>query len=320
MPDLDEDLRADAERWRELAPSPPRLSEAVGRVVSSRRVTDRRSGRVLALIAAVAAVVTAIAIAATHLDRSGAPTATGLARQSILVGGKRLPFAGIVPWGNPVTYARDPNVVYVFADNGRAQLTIRTCGITTDRAFSHETATSVRVTVAGYANPVPAGGSCGGPEQAPVAVRIQLQGPLGGRTLIDNAGNPHRILNADAVPTPAAVSAQCSPIPLVWTERTGIAQRGWSGPSNRCDMRLTYGPADVMARLFPPSGRPSGSISISGRTAEIWTYRTQNPPRFNRMLIWSPSPGHQLQLSTGAYHPAEALSYERLLRIARSVH
>lgn len=315
MRDIDEVLRDDAQRWQTRLPEPPEFAATLAGVVA--RPPKQRPWKLLLSVAAtVVLVVAAVALALRLGHTSSAPPQHGPA--SIVVNGKRIPYAGVVPWGAPISYPSDRSVVYVYADNDALDAVANVCGVQADRArVVQETSASVTIRVLGYAKPLPDGVFCAGVGHSPVPVAVHLQQPLGSRKLVDASGKSHRVLDAATVPMPHSVPAACTPQPLEWSEATGIAFRNWYGKSVRdCALELEYGPKRAMDRERAPGGVP-GSVSIGDVTAQTWRFR--NRGGVGVTFKWSPRPGFEVQLyiSTDLAHQ---FTTEQELAIARSVH
>jgi hypothetical protein len=318
MPSIEDQVRDDAARWRDNLSQPPALSSAIETVLDTTAGSARRRYRLmLAAVASVAAVVGLVVVVAHRSGEShSAAEPPPAAPRFITVHGDRLDYAGDVPWVNPVSDPSDPNAVYVFADNDRTHLTIHTCGVAIDRPVVHETANSVTVSMAGYAHTIPEGSSCALPGHSPVPVAVHLRAPLGARALIDGQGITHRVLDAATVPMPSSVSPSCTAGPLSWNERTGNVYRFWSGPPTKCSIYLYFGRT---ARQSTPSGEQIDTIQVSGTTAQVWKYQSNDRRNLYGLTIrWSPRPGYELQLLTGPERD-HALSYRDFIALAQSV-
>lgn len=283
----------------------------IARVYEEAMPSGGRRYRCAALALALVCVVAAACSSSGAEPPRGAP-------KSVVVHGTRLDYAGLVPWANPVTDPADPSAVYVFADNDRTALKIPACTSTADRTVVHETRATVTVTVAGFAYRLPGGAGCDGVGHAPVPVRVDLREPLGHRTLIDDRGKPHRVLDASTIPMPTGVDPSCTAGPLEWNERSGFVQRIWNGPPGRCPTALQYGPKTLIDSLNV--GRRVRSIEVGDATARIWRYETKHPPRFGLTIRWTLTTGHQIQLTTGTETRTDALGPDQLIALARSMH
>src|SRR5690349_20165113 len=104
-----------------------------------------------ASVAAVACLIVAVVVVIVrgHSAQGGAAAPAGVP-STVLSGGHRVPYAGPVPWSNPITDPNDPREVYVFADNDRVDAD-NICWATVDCAVvTHADTRSVSVEVVGY--------------------------------------------------------------------------------------------------------------------------------------------------------------------------
>ena len=318
MRDIDGVLRDDARRWHTRLPEPPEFAATLAGVVA--RPPKQRPWKLLLSIAAtVVLVVAAVALALRLGHTSSHPSQHQPA--SIVVDGKTIPYAGVVPWAGPISYASDRSVVYVYADNDNIRAVADVCGVEADRArVVEETSALITIRVLGYSTPLPHGISCAGPGHAPVPVAVHLKQPLGGRTLVDaSTSNPHQVLDAATVPMPHALPDGFVVHPLYWYDADGFASRLWKTPDPPCpcSIILDYGPRRSIDRnLAAPVGKP-GTASIGQLTATTWR---DDRPGFRVITFqWMPTPGFtlRLQIASGGSHP---FSKEQELAIARSVH
>lgn len=320
MRDIDEVLRADARRWQTQVPDPPDFTATLDTAVAG-GAAGRRSWRLLLSVAATIVLVVAAVALTLRLGHASSHGKQQHGPASIVVNGKTIPYAGVVPWAGPISYASDRSVVYVYADNDNIHAVADVCGVQADRArVVEETSALITIRVLGYSTPLPHGISCAGPGQAPVPVAVHLKQPLGGRTLVDaSTGNPHQVLDAATVPMPHAVPDGFVVHPLYWYDADGFASRLWktSDPPCPCSIILYYGPRRSIDRnLDAPVGKP-GTASIGRLTATTW--RGDRPGFRVITFQWTPRPGFilRLQIGSGAPHP---FSKEQELAIARSVH
>jgi hypothetical protein len=329
MIDIDELLRTDATRWRDGLPPTPNLDE----VLASARAPHRRSNRLRVgmLIAAVVVVVAGIALAAVLVGGSGRktqPPSNG-APAFVLVHGKRVPYAGKVPWADAIADPHDPRrlVVYADGDNLRGRFV---CGIPIERPTVHVTSHRVSILIAGYAPVVPASSACAEPGHGPQPVTVDLGQPLGHRVVVDpTTGLRHRVLNPTAVPTVPSVPPGYQPWPMHWSDRTGVAERDWSENAcpTDCAIHLQYAPPTSRARFEGLDNLPaSGHAVVNGNKATVYTYRDR---RGSLMLTevavsWRRPDGSRLLLMTGGGYRRGAanhtLSVAETVALARSVH
>jgi len=279
------------------------------------RLRTRPGWVVVAAVLACVGLVIGIAVLITRLrgggsDRHGAPAA-------VLVDGRSVPYAGLVPWVNPIASSDDPRVIYVYADNDRIRAAV--CLVTADRAtVRHQSAGTVSVLVAGYASS-PTGDACDGVGHEPVPVPARLTQPWTGQQVIDATdGTSHVVLDPRTVPSVHQVPSACDAEPLRWDEHTGIVTRTYRrDPKFQCLIVMQYGPAAAMQNVELPIGTISGSVRISGASAQVWRFNNVNNHEVT--LQWSPDPSHEIRLTVNA-NPAHPLTNPEVLAIARSIN
>ncbi|MGH8862385.1 MAG: hypothetical protein ACRDVG_14350 [Jatrophihabitantaceae bacterium] len=253
----------------------------------------------------------------------GGTAAHHLAPKSVQAGGHRLPYVGVVPWANPVSDSRDPDVIYVFADNDHVHAS-NVCHVTADRAIVvDETARHVTILIAGYGAPMDAGSDCDGAGTRPSPVAVPLQSPVAGRTVIDvSDGKPHPVLDASTVPRPKSVPAVCgSPAVLRWDEKTSVSTQTYLPPlprgrPSRCIIVIDYGPTAAIDALDNAPGFQVRPVQISGATATVVRYNDVNNHNF--VLEWTPHKGTEIRLQVHSA-PASPLTETDVLAIARSI-
>lgn len=316
MRDIDEILRADAQRWQARSPEPPDFTAALETAVGT-TVSRYHSWRLPVAVAATVALVVGAVTLALNLGRtSSSHEQQRQGPASIVVNGKTIPYAGVVPWAGPISYASDRSVVYVYADNDQIHGVADVCGVDADRArVVEETNSLITIRVSGFAFPLPEGVACAGVGLPPVPVAVHLSAPLAGRTLIDAIdGKSHRVLDAATIPMPHFVPAACTPHPLEWNDTAGIVFREWAAnPNTEGVVELLYGPKRAIDRIRRPHGVP-GTVSIGDTIAHTWRSGS-----LSVVFEWSPRPGFKLRLSIYA-NTAHPFTTEEQLAIARSVH
>jgi hypothetical protein len=317
MTEVDDLLRADAEQWRARLAPPPDLDTAARAAATGGR-GQRGSNLTLALPAAASVLlIVAVALLVQHAGhRSPTPHA---APASIRADGHRVPYAGAVPWANPVSDPDNPRVFYVFADNDRIRAD-NVCDVTADKTVVVEqTSDSVTILIAGYATPLGSGQACAGVGHPPERQAVTLPQPLAGRTIIDASdGKTHIVLDPATVPAPHHIPSTCPATPLQWDEQTGVATRTYTtSPQLRCLILMQYGPAAALQGLQGPIGTVSDPIQVSGATAEVWRYDDVNNHAVT--LQWSPTPGHEIRLTVNS-PPAQPFTDAQILAIARSIN
>lgn len=281
------------------------------------RLRARPRWPVAAAVLACIGLVIGIAMLITRLrgggsDRHGAPAA-------VVVGGRHVPYAGVVPWANPIASSDDPRVIYVYAHNDRIRAAV--CSVTADRAkVQYQSSSTVSVLVGGYATPTPAGDACADVGHEPVPVAARLVQPWTGQTVIDASdGSSHIVLDPRTVPSVHQVPSVCDAAPLRWDEHTGIVTHTYfrDHPNFECLIVMKYGPSTAMQSLEPPIGTISGSMRISGASAQVWRFNNVNNHEVT--LQWSPNPSHVLRLTVNA-DPAHPFTDAEVLAIGRSIN
>lgn len=320
MRDIDDLLRDDAQRWQARSPEPPDFKAALDAAVAA-PAPGRRNVRLLLSVAATVVLVVGAVALALHLGHTSSNRSHQQGPASIVVNGKRIPYAGVVPWAGPISYASDRSVVYVYADNDSIANS-NVCGVEADRAQVAETSATVSITVVGYSRPLPEGVSCAAPGHAPVPVSVHLGQPLDGRPLVDGSdGTSHRLLDASTVPLPRSVPDVLVALPLRWDDRRGIASRLWlpkKGSLCRCSISVDYGPRrNIYQDMGAPTGVP-GTATIGPTTANTW--RDDKTGIHVITFEWAPRPGFVLRLEVASDNPSHPFSEEQELAIARSVH
>jgi hypothetical protein len=319
MPDTEELLRADANRWRAKQGRPPDLDTAALDAVAGvkRRAATQRSVIVLSAAAIVLLAVGAVFVYA-HPWRSRAAS-HGVAG-SVQVHGKSIPYAGEVPWADPVADPTNPRVVYVFADGDRIHGR-GSCSVDppTERPVVKATNTKVSILVAGYAPKVP-GDDCPGIGHAPQRVAVILPSPLDGRPLIDTIdGKAHPVLDPTTVPAVHHIPVACHADPVRWDEKTGTAIRAYTDHLKygfRCLIWLQYGKTAAIEKLEGPTGAPANPIHVGSVDADVWKYTDTN--NHGTTLQWTLSDGHRIRLTVNS-SPRHPISDAEVLAIAESV-
>jgi hypothetical protein len=204
---------------------------------------------------------------------------------SLRVHGDRVPYAGALPWSEPVATTSTTRTITVYADGDR--LPSRYCGLPAERVHVHQDAHAVTILVVGYEHALPAGTGCGGVGHGLQPHHVHLRAPLVARRLRDAFdGSTHRLLVASSVPTltaPAGLPQQS----LTWDEDTGEVERTWTDPRtpDGAGLDLEQAPAgaieahDGPASAINPDG-PNGTLVASdipvpgpaGGTAKAWDY------------------------------------------------
>lgn len=312
MPDIDESLRRDADRWRAELRAPDLLSSATRAVQHRERRRPARAG----LIASVAATVVLLIAAAAAVVHSASHDP--LSRPAIRAGGRSVPYAGPVPWVNPVSDRSDPLVVYVFADNDRIDAS-NVCAVTADRAFvTGDDGDQVSVEVAGYATALDRGEFCGGVGHSPVPIAVHLAEPLGGRRLVDaHDGRSHRLLDATSVPDLHRLPPRCGRTFLSWDEKSRVATREYSPLRGFvCSILMRYGPPAAVQKLVSAPTATLPPVRIHGALATVSRYVDVN--NYGTTVDWSPRPGTRIILTINSA-PAHRIELGEVLAVARAI-
>jgi hypothetical protein len=269
-------------------------------------------GSVVAVTCLIVALVVVIVRGDSAHGGSAAPAGVP---STILSGGHRVPYAGPVPWANPVTDPNDPSEVYVFADNDRVDAD-NICWASVDRAVvTHADTRSISVEVAGYTPTYLHGPACAGLGHSPARVAVHLGSPLRGRRLIDaNDGATHRILDATTVPDIHRLPPGCGPAMLTWNEHTGVATRQFE--SHHCLIAMTYASTDAVNAVNAILGTARTPVQVRGATATVTTYNDINNYEFS--LQWTPTPDHAIRLVINS-PTQQPISAHVVLAAARSI-
>jgi hypothetical protein len=244
----------------------------------------------------------------------------------VQAGGKRLPYAGKVPWADAVANPGDPRRITVMADGQRMHGT-DTCVLPVERPVVRSTSATVSILVAGYGRPPPAGVACGEPGRGSQRVTVTLPSPLDRRALVDaTTGLRHRVLDPAAVPN-VSVAPGYVAAPISWQDRTGVVTRDWSSNAcaTDCSIKLLFAPAGSSARLDHFNGMSvGGHVSINGSAATIYKYRER---RGQLLLLetaigWTRPDGSRLVLEVGGGErgPHDHVPTRRqAIRLARAI-
>ena len=229
-----------------------------------------------------------------------------------------LQFAGDVPW-NSAVLDRDGRTLHLLADRSRFQG--QDCSAPEERTSVQETSSLVTITVAGYAEPLPAGAVCTGVgfELQPETVRLAT--PLHGRRLVDPSdGSRRTVLGDAAVPTLARVPAGYVSQPLTWADEgpdQHTASRTWQSEANRVVfLRLTVGLPTRFFTFAGPWGKQVGSMMIDGRSGTV--DRSENPDQTIVTVRWTTASGQQRELQAFGTS-TDHLPVARIEALARSV-
>lgn len=288
-----------------------------------RRILRRRSLQVAAVLVAVAAV----AAGAVWLSHGGHGGQKQGQVTSILVHGKRVPYAGRVPWSDAISDPHNPRRVVVFADgiNMRGK---PTCVLPIERPSVHVTGHAVEILIAGYADPMPPDTACAPVAPNPQRVVVRLPSPLGQRSLIDaTTGMRHPVLDPAPVPNlgipvPTGYAAQ----PISWDERTGIVTRDWTSKAcaTQCLIQLRYAPPTSHAQFDLFSGLSvSGGVAIHHSRATIYSYREKQGMVLlsETALLWTRPDHSRILISVGGVEggPTLAPTRAQAIALARSI-
>ena len=271
------------------------------------------------LLAATLIVALAVGIAVIRSTTGGSTGPNDDATAPITVSGSSVPYAGLVPWANAVTDPAQPGVIDVYADGDSIHTKAFLCGLPTERVHVVETATSVTVSILGFARPFR--GMCAGVGHTPQLQQVVLTAPLGARTLIDAAtGTSHRVLDPASVPTVGALPTGFHALPITWDESTGLTRRTYFDTPTRTlrtrIINLTVAAPAALSAAAPPEGSVIGTTPINGIPSTIRHYADQY--QYFITIDWIVSAESQLELEV-SYPPTIPPTVVTVIAIAKSV-
>lgn len=227
---------------------------------------------------ALAAVVLALTSCAAR-----PPVPSGSLPPSVEVQGRSVPYAGLQAWSVASTTSRTSTRLHVFAtgsdDGGSA------CGPPVVRVHAVETASSVRLSVADYEDPATAGMACPAIGYVPSPQAIDLQRPVGDRTVVDaSSGKRGTLLVASDYPTVEA-PAPLAPVPLRRDDGSAAITEVWSDGTGTPLSLVTSTPSAV--RDEAPYGRIVRQFDIGGTPAVL--YSTGSGTDQQQQVQWTPN-------------------------------
>ncbi|HEX8081323.1 MAG TPA: hypothetical protein VF557_14025 [Jatrophihabitans sp.] len=190
------------------------------------------------------------------------------------------------------------------------------------RPVVSETATKVSIRARAFrpSNPsptqsVPAGAvlACSGRGYRPVTVTVQLEQPLGTRSLLDaKTGTRHPVFEAGTLPTPSWLPAGYVDRIIRWQDDSpqGGVMQEYDGPDGL--LRVGRGPESPTTS----SDKVLTTAKVLGHPAKVFTY---NAAPNVICVVWNDSEYWWSICSVGANPPRASLSAKELLRIANSM-